>query len=154
MSNLVIEVCRVESVERHPNAERLAVAVVKGWRTCVRFDPTTGRAEFEPGQKCVYFPPDSVLPPELAHGPEDTPAGRLGVLKYLKQLPRDETGQRPAGGRVAATNLRGQPSYGLIMALDPARGDLDWEVGTDVAAHYGVTKFEPPPEVIDGEADH
>ncbi len=46
--------------------------------------------------------------------------------------------------------LRGIASYGLIMrAID----NPEWEVGTDVAGFYGVSKWEPPPENADGEAE-
>ena len=74
MSSLIVEVCRVERVELHPNAERLCVCTVKGWRVCAGRDPLTGRNQFEPGDCCVYVPPDSVLPPELA--------GTLGVTTH------------------------------------------------------------------------
>src|SRR5262249_11553347 len=43
--------------------------------------------------------------------------------------------------------LRGEPSYGLIMGVD----DPTLTAGTDVAARYGITKFEPPP--VFGESD-
>src|SRR5436190_20273786 len=59
MSSLIIEVCRVDSVELHPNADRMAIARVKGWRTCINRDPNTGKLQFERGDRCVYVPPDS-----------------------------------------------------------------------------------------------
>lgn len=141
MSSLIVEVCRVEEVRPHPNAERLAVARVKGWQTCVVRDAAAGRTQFVAGDKCVFFPPDCVLPPELSD--------RLGVTKYLSPLARLADGSRPPGGRVRVANLRGFKSYGLIMACEePA-----WEVGRDVAAHYGVTKWEPPLRAQDGDAE-
>src|SRR5918993_2985958 len=69
MSTLVVEVCEVAAVEKHPYADRLGIATVKGWKTAGGFDPATGAYEFAPGQRCVYFPPDSVLPPALANSP-------------------------------------------------------------------------------------
>lgn len=69
MSTLVVEVCEVKSVKPHPNADRLAIATVKAWETCIRYDPNTKTAEFNPGDKCIYFPPDCILPPELANSP-------------------------------------------------------------------------------------
>jgi len=154
MSKLIVEVCRVEKIEPHPNAERLAVATVKGWKLCIQHDPATGVSQFAEGEKCVFFPPDAVLPPALCHGPTDNPPGRMNNIKYLHHLPKDENGVRPAGGRVVACRLRGHVSFGVILKLDAAWGDdLDWEVGTDVADHYGVTKYDPPPESNDGEAE-
>lgn len=146
MSTLVVEVCTVKTVEPHPRADRLAIATVKGWKVCMRFDPDSGSAEFNPGDKCVYFPPDSILPPELA-------SGRLNIMKYLAELPKDESGNRPPGGRVRAARLRGEQSFGVIMPIDPEQGDdPDWPVGTDVRDHFGVQKWEPPPRTTDGDA--
>lgn len=157
MSKLIVEVCRVETVEDHPNpvVTRMKVATVKGWQTCIGFNPDTGVAQFKPGDKCIYFPPDSVLPPQLAHGPADNPPGRLDVMRFLGQLPKDQdTGIRPPGGRVRAARLQGFPSYGLIMRIDQALGDNpDWEIGTDVAEHFGVTKWEPPIKAHAGDAE-
>jgi hypothetical protein len=47
MSSLIIEVCRVEGVEKHPNADRMSICQVKGWRVCAGRDPETGRNQFE-----------------------------------------------------------------------------------------------------------
>lgn len=156
MSKLIVEVCRVEKVERHPNADRLAIATVKGWRTGIRYDPITGKAEFEPGDLCVYFPPDCVLQPELGNGPDDSPPGRLGIRRFLAQLPKGEDGQTPPGRRVKSCRLQGIPSHGFAMPLDSGFGDdLNWAVGTDVADHFGVTKWEPPePKDPNAEREH
>jgi len=147
MSKLVVEVCTVEKIEPHPNAQKMRLATIKGWKTCVRYDPETDACQFKVGDKCIYFPPDAIMPPALA-------ADRLGIMKYLKELPKNELGQRPPGGRVAATNLRGYPSYGVIMEIDPKWGDdPNWSVGTDLADHFGITKFEPPLDCTDGDAE-
>ena len=135
MSRLIVEVCRVEAVSKHPNADAMELVHVKGWQVCARV------GEFRPGDPCVYFPPDSVLPEPLAD--------RLGVTKYLSPMRMNSDGTRPAGLRVRVAKLRGVASYGLLMkAEEPA-----WEVGTDVAGFYGVTKWEPPPESADGESE-
>src|SRR5262249_43103309 len=107
----------------------------KGWRVCA------GLGQFSPGDLCVYVPPDSVLPPELSD--------RLCVTRYLSPLPANNDGVRPPGGRVRVARLRGEPSYGLIMNVD----DPTLTAGTDVAALYGITKFEPPPVFDDGESE-
>ena len=135
MSTMIVKVRTVEAVLPHPNADRLEIAMVGGWKSICR------KGELQAGQKVVFFPPDSILPPALA---EDPPAGRLGVAKYCSLLPRNEQGVRPPGYRVKAARLRGQPSFGLVMALDRSRGDLDWPADTDVAEFYGIEKWEPP----------
>ena len=135
MSTLVVEVCEVKAVYPHPQADALEFITVKGWQVIVQKAPG-----LKPGDRVVYFPPDSVLPPELTD--------RLGITKYLAPLPREIDGTRKPGLRVRAARLRGEPSYGTIdHAVDPA-----WEVGRDAKDHYGVTKFEPPVRPTDGDA--
>jgi RNA ligase (TIGR02306 family) len=141
MSSLIVEVCQVEAVTAHPNADRMAIARVKGWETCIVRNADTGATQFAVGDKCVFFPPDCVLPPDLAE--------RLGVAKYLSPLARKPDGTRPPGGRVRVASLRGFKSYGLIMPCENAA----WDIGHDVAAFYGVTKWEPPLRLQDGEAE-
>jgi len=193
MSTLVVEVCQVSAVERHPHADRLGVATVKGWRTVIGFDPATQTFEFTPGEKCIYFPPDAVLPPALANSPykvcrnksckasnkippqlapdqrptgdrcalcgsplewKDGTPGRTGAMAFCGELPKDDKGHRPPGGRVRAARLRGLQSFGFIMKIDPAQGDdPDWPVGTDLREYFGVTKWEPPIESADGETE-
>ena len=193
MSTLLIEVCPVAAVERHPHADRLGIATVKGWKTAIGYDPATGAYEFAVGERCVYFPPDSVLPPALANSPhqvcktkgcraynktppqlppdqravdgrcaacgnavdwKDGTPGRTGAMAFCGELPADARGVRPPGGRVRAARLRGLQSFGFILKIDPAQGDdPSWPVGTDVRDHFGVTKWEPPIEHVDGDAE-
>jgi RNA ligase (TIGR02306 family) len=135
MSTLVVEVCEVKSVYPHPNADALEFITVKGWPVIVQ--KTLG---LKPGDRVVYFPPDSVMPPELAD--------RLGITRYLAPLPREIDGTRKPGLRVRAARLRGEPSYGTI----DHGVDASWEVGRDVREHYGITRFEPPERPSDGES--
>ena len=116
----------------------------QGLCVCAGRDPETGVNQYAPGDLCIYIPPDSVLPPELSD--------RLGCTKYLAPLAKNADGVRPPGGRVRVARLRGEPSYGLIMPAD----DPTLPVGYDVAALLGITKWEPPPLVSDGDAlpDH
>src|SRR6267154_698151 len=104
MSSLIVQVCSVDAVETHPNADRMEIAIIKGWKTCIV------KGQFKGGDKCVYFPPDCVLPGSLSD--------RLGVTRYLGSLPKDVEGNRPGGGRVRVARLRGFQSYGLIMACE------------------------------------
>ena len=124
MSSLIVEVCKVDEVTPHPNADRMAVAKIKGWYVCVAKDASTGEPWCKTGDKVVYFPPDSVLQPAVSD--------KFGVTKYLGHLPKDEDGTRPPGGRVMVANLRGFKSFGFAGHLD----DPTWEVGKDVAEYY------------------
>lgn len=78
------------------------------------------KGKWKTGDLVTYIPPDSVMPIELSD--------RIGVTKYL------------SNGRVKCTRLRGEPSFGVVMELEQ-----DWAEGTDVAEHYGITKYVPKP---------
>ena len=125
----------------------MKICKVKGWQTCIRHDPKTGFTQFKEGDLCIFFPPDAVLPKAIYDD-------RLGVGKYLHDLPKDEFGVRPEGKRVVATRLRGMPSYGVITEIDSKWGDDPaWDVGTDLVEHFGITKYEPPLESTEGDAE-
>lgn len=111
MSSLIVQVCKVDSLEKHPNADKMAIATVKGWKTCVGID------QFQVGDKCVYFPPETVIPDDLAD--------RLGVKKYLCELPKAADGKRPASRRIRVARLRGVQSYGLVIKCENSQ----WEIG-------------------------
>ncbi len=142
MSSLVVEVCRVEDVRNHPNADRMCVVKVKGWEVCSARNADTNTNEYVAGDKAVYFPPDSVLPPALAE--------RYGIVKYATPVKNDDGSLK--GYRIRVARLRTFPSYGFIAKPD----NPDWEVGRDVAVELGVTKWEPPLDCTDGDAaaDH
>lgn len=97
MSKLIVEVCRLSDVRPHPNADKLDLAVVKGWQTVV------AKGIYTPGDLVTYIPPDSVLPVDLSDS--------LGVTKYL------------SNGRVRCAKLRGEPSFGLVCAAHGEEGE-------------------------------
>ncbi len=113
-SPLHVPVATISQITPHPNADSLDIAQVLGWQVVIK------RGTFKEGDKVVYFCPDVVLPRELSDA--------WGVTSYLDRQ------------RIKATRLRGEPSFGLAMPCD----NDAWEVGENVAEHYGVTKWEPP----------
>lgn len=125
-STLVVPVAAIDRIVPHPNADRLEIAHVLGWQVVVPKD------RYREGDKVVYFPPDAIVPKEHSD--------RFGVTQYL------------ANGRVKCARLRGVPSQGFLAALDDASTPL----GTNLAAHFGVTKYEPPIRTFAGDAldDH
>jgi RNA ligase (TIGR02306 family) len=138
MSTLVVEVCEVSEILPHENADNLEILVIKGWKVIAQ------KNFLKAGDKCVYFPPDSVMSHALAE--------RLNIVKYLSPLAKNLDGTRPDGLRVRATRLRGISSYGTIMECE----NPEWPVGHDVMEHYGISKYEPPIKLSDGDAapDH
>lgn len=120
MSSTICHVKRIDRINVHPNAERLELAVVGGWQCVVP------KAKYAAGDLITYIPPDSILPDALAES--------LGVAKYLSK------------GRVRATKLRGEPSFGLVI-------DPHGEEGDNVAEKLGITKYQPPMKFHAGEAE-
>ena len=140
MSSIIADVVEVEDVLPHPNADRLFLARIKGWQAVIR-KLEDGSPEFSPGDRVVYIPPDSTLPREMAE--------RLGVTTYLSERTNIE-GDRELV--VRQVRLRGEPSFGLVIAPD----DPEWPVGMDVREHYGIGKYRPPVKFTagDSEAQH
>ncbi len=126
MSSLVVPVAIIDEIQPHPNADALELAQVLGWQLVVKKD------WYRPGDKVVYFPPDTILPWEVSE--------RFEVTKYLSKQ------------RIRCARLRGEPSFGLAVAPD----DESWEVGANVADHYGASRYIPPlrPEVTDALPPH
>lgn len=109
-----VEVATIDAIERHPNADQLELAVVKGWQV------VTQKGQHAVGEKVVFVPPDSVLPQSLSD--------EMQITQYL------------SNGRLRAIKLRGEPSFGLIMTPR----SIAWQIGQDVADEYGITKYAPP----------
>jgi RNA ligase (TIGR02306 family) len=124
MSKTLITIERVNQVEHHPNADRLDVVQVLGFKVIC------GRDQFKVGDAAVYFPADMLIP--------ETIAKDLGVANYLKHtiFPGDIHKTRC---RIAACRLRGTPSHGFIV------GPIDFEggFGVDVTSKYQGHKYEP-----------
>lgn len=131
MSKTIVSVERVNEVKPHPNADRLDVVQVLGYTV------VTGRGEFQVGDKAIYFPPDILLPDEVAQN--------LGVSKYLRagHYPGE---YKKTNCRVSACRLRGVPSYGFLKG--PYEGEA--EFGTDVSSEYKAVKYYPPERITHG----
>jgi len=117
MSSLIVEVCKIEKVEKHPNADKLSIATVKGWNCITALD------QYKEGDLVIFCPPDSIIPEDIIEQYN---------LEYLKK-----------GSRVRTVKLRGYISQGLILEL-PDGDNKVWYEGQDVAEELGITKYEPP----------
>lgn len=124
MAELIIDVCEVDKVITHPHADALEIVPIKGWQV------VTGLGQFKPGDKVVYFPPDTILPLDVSDD--------LGVTRYLSK------------GRVRGVRLRQVPSYGFVAPLPEG---LDWQVGWNVAEYYRAEKYVPPVRSTDGDSE-
>lgn len=128
MSTLIVEATRIKEIKKHPNADKLELAVIKGWQIVV------AKGSLKAGDSVVFVPPNSMIPQDLAE--------KLGVWKYLS-VKKDAT-----VGRVRAAKLRQETSFGFVFA-----NTENLPEGKDLKEHFGITKYEPPPENKDGEAE-
>ena len=148
MSTFECPVVRV-SIEKHPDADRLDIATVGGYKCIV------GRDQFKTGDLAVYVPEQSVLPEWL-----------LKTLVFWDDLNGKGKLNGSRGNRVRAMKLRGILSQGLLMGFDyqnpdrvahlPAPGEhpelgLGYDMtpfpelaeSQDFAEYLGITKYEP-----------
>ena len=113
---------QINTVEKHPNADRLDIATVvgKAWRCIV------GRDSFKSGDKCVFICIDSEVPASL---------WPMATEREFE--------------RVKTIRLRGQFSQGLILSVPK---DLkDEPIGADIGFMLGVRKYEKPEPSMSGD---
>lgn len=118
-SELFVEICKIEKLDNHPNADRLEIATVKGWQCIVQKDI------YSIGDKVIYFPIDSILPPNV----EEKIFGPDSKVKLTKS-------------RVKTIKLRGIISQGLVVPITVFEIDNSTPTGTNVKEMLGITKYE------------
>lgn len=127
MSNFSITIEKIESVLPHPNADRLELATVQG----MSFQFAVLKGAYAVDDLVVYFPVDSLLPPELIT--------LLGLDGYLSG---------PNKNRVKTVRLRGEISQGIVAKAHTVLSSVADDLlllapNPDLAAMLGVTKYEP-----------
>lgn len=132
MAKTIISVERVNSVEVHPDADRLEIVQVLGYKVI------TQKGKFKVGDAAIYFPPDILIPEKVAD--------EFQVKQYLKHslYPGDEVKTQC---RVSSARIRGIPSHGFVVG--PVAHDGAF--GTDLTQRYGGYKYEPPVRVGAGD---
>jgi RNA ligase (TIGR02306 family) len=118
MASIITEVCRIENIIPHDNANLLEIVQIKGWQCVVK------KGEFKIKDLVVYFQPDTILPQRITD--------RLGVSSYCSI--------KFQGMRIKSVKLRGQVSMGLVIPIE----DPTWTEGTDVSKYYNSEKYIPP----------
>ena len=118
----------INSVTKHPNADRLDICNVLGWHVITRHD------EFVPGDLAVYFETDSLIPEsilkQIGLWDIDKNKGKLNGTK---------------GNRLKTVKIRSLISQGLAIPLTTIFPKLssEYDEGSDVTEFLGVTKYEP-----------
>lgn len=122
MATFKVTVESIGVVNHHQNADKLDVCSLEG----INFQFVTGRDQFKPGDKVVYFPIDSVLVPDVIE--------TLGLTGKLSGAARN---------RIRTLTLRGVVSQGVVSHITNFLS-RHLQVGTDVTDYLSVTKWEPP----------
>ena len=117
-------------VEEHPNADRLELAAIGGFRCVV------GKGQFQSGDLAAYIPEGAVCPDWLI-----AELGLEGKLAGSKK------------NRVKAVKLRGALSQGLVYPVrDGLIRNRPVRAGDDVTDLLELAKYEPPiPIAMQGE---
>lgn len=123
MSTLKAEICRVDQLDMHPNADKLDIIQLKGWNCIVQKDT------IKVDDLVLYIPIDSILPEEL----EITIFGENSKIKLDKH-------------RIRTIKLRGIISQGLVVKPE-LLGLYKYKEGDDLTSLLGITKYEPPEEL-------
>lgn len=125
MATFDVRVRRLDQVLPHPNADRLELAVVGGYRCVV------AKGQFQAGDLIAYLPEAAVLPDELIQ--------ELGLVGKLAG---------PDKNRIHPVSLRGALSQGVVM-----KARDHWQEGQSVMEELGVSKFVPEiPKELMGSA--
>jgi len=134
----------IDTVRNHPGADRLDICTLEG----MNFQFVTGRDSYKVGDRCLYFPVDSLLPFPLMK--------KLGLTKEKKEngeIVLDENGAPVIEGtlrgknhnRLRVVRLRGELSQGLVGPLDLIEDIDPGDHLTEVITEFlGVMKYDPP----------
>jgi len=117
----------IDSIIEIPGANSIELAMVGGWQVVV------GKGLYTPGEKCMYFEVDSLLP--TAHPAFAELADRLSS-KLLFEI--DGKGY----ARIKTAKLMKQLSQGFCVPLTEVAVVGNVEVDTDYTKFLGILKYE------------
>ena len=151
MSSFEVLIEKVAKVEQHPNADRLDLVQIRGYK-CISAKKSDGTPRYAEGDLVVYIPEDSIVPEEMLKCGFWDETNEKGILAGTN------------GDRVKAIKLRGALSQGILFSVNPYEGydegahyvlserfpKEEFPVGRNVAELLGVTKFVPeiPKELL------
>jgi RNA ligase (TIGR02306 family) len=118
-----------------PGADFIEVATVDGWKVVVK------KGEYQVGDLTIYAEIDSWIPHSIAP-----------FLTKEGHVPKVYNGVE--GQRLKTVKLKGQISQGLLLPIDviPKKDKITLGIGDDVSELFGVQKWEPPFEKLQGNA--
>jgi RNA ligase (TIGR02306 family) len=123
----------ISNIEAHPNADRLEIATILGWKVCV------GKGEYQIGDKTVYIEADAMVP-----------RSNSAFANLFKGLEPDAE-----FAKIRTARIRGFVSYGICYKIgqvfsESASSILELApIGMDVSSSLGIVKYEMPENLSD-----
>ena len=153
MAEFEVKIVKIDSVEKHPDADRLSIVKIGGYN-CISAKLDDGSDRYKPGDLVAYIPEASILPEWM-----------LKKMGFWKDADNKGTLSGNAGNRVKAIKLRGIVSQGVLYPVtngclvesphpdNPELwGGINVTEGTEVGKWLGITKYDPPvPTHMQGE---
>ncbi|MBD2536829.1 RNA ligase (ATP) [Nostoc flagelliforme FACHB-838] len=126
MSIFKVEVVKINSINPHPNADRLDIVSIEN----MAYQVIIAKGKLHAGDLAFYFPIDSVIPEKFLD--------EFGIRNYYSK-------------KLYAAKLRGIFSEGLLI---PVGNNFMGNIGDDYTEYFGVTKYEYPiPQGMSGEVE-
>ena len=138
--NYLAKIVDIDNFLPHPNAERMKIAQVGGYKVCVGIDEPTGRY--------VYFPVNSEINPHLL--------SYCNLYRHTeKNANTEKAGFFNDNGRVTAIKLRGFPSEGFLLPyeqlenfiadtlnlkLSDVENNTDFDIATEKDKEFWICK--------------
>jgi len=137
MPRKLASIVTIATCDPIPDTERLSVTTMvgKGWQV------VTGRDEYMPGQKAVYFEIDSYLPAE-------DPRYEFLKERCLRKFVSKSGQVLKEGIRIRTVKLRGVISQGLLMPLENYQELIGMADGTDVTEMLHVEHYDEIVEAL------
>ena len=134
MARKLATIQRISKLESIPNADKIEVAHVLGWKAVVE------KGKHKEGELVIYFEVDSFLP--IREG-----------FEFLRKACYKKLADGTEGFRLRTIRLRGQISQGLVMPISILPpGTVNPEEGLDITNLIGITLYQPPiPACLAGE---
>jgi len=120
-------ICKIDAIRSHPNADRLEIAEIKGWKVVIQKDV------FKENQFVLYFEIDSILPEEIE-----------------KRIFGEDAKIKLHNSRVKTIKIRQVYSQGLICPIELFSDKIKKIKLGDVTEDLGITKYEPKIEKSSG----
>lgn len=116
----LVHIEQIKEISPIEGADRIEVAKILGWNVVVK------KGEFRPGDQCVYFEIDSILPKK----------------PWCEFLVNPDKPDKPI--RLKTKKMKGVVSQGLALPIPSVFGyGTDFSNGTDVTQQLEVVKYEP-----------